>query len=133
MTNKNCLEGIRCPQCGHEDAFRIEAQITVYVTDDGTEDEGGHYAWDGESPCRCAECGHAGKLEDFRIQNQSAKQEARIRDAAPDLLAALEKTSEILSDMATYLEGCRDEPEVEANHAIIEARRAIAKATGGAS
>jgi hypothetical protein len=43
MTNKNCLEGIRCPQCGYEDAFRIEAQIRVYVTDDGTEDEGGHY------------------------------------------------------------------------------------------
>ena len=74
MTNKNCLEGIRCPQCGHEDAFRIEAQITVYVTDDGTEDEGGHYAWDGESPCRCAECGHAGKIADFRIENEKAEQ-----------------------------------------------------------
>jgi hypothetical protein len=75
MTNENCLEGIRCPQCGYEDAFRIEAQITVYVTDDGTEDEGGHYAWDGESPCHCAECDHAGTIKDFRIENESAKQE----------------------------------------------------------
>jgi Zn ribbon nucleic-acid-binding protein len=75
MTNKNCLEGIRCPQCGHEDGFRIEAQITVYVNDDGTEDEGGHYAWDGESPCSCAECDHAGTIKDFRVENQSSKQE----------------------------------------------------------
>jgi hypothetical protein len=79
MTNNNCLEGIRCPNCGHEDGFRIDAQITVYVTDDGTEDEGGHYAWDGESPCRCAECNHAGRIKDFRIENQSAEQEACLR------------------------------------------------------
>jgi hypothetical protein len=67
MTNKNCLEGIRCPQCDQEDAFRIEARIMVYVTDDGTE-EGGHYAWDGESPCHCADCRHAGTIKDFQIE-----------------------------------------------------------------
>ena len=67
MTNKNCLEGIRCPECGHEDAFRIEAQIMVIVRDDGTEDGGGDYAWDDESPCRCAECNHAGKIK--RLSN----------------------------------------------------------------
>jgi Zn ribbon nucleic-acid-binding protein len=72
MTNKNCLEGIRCPQCGHEDAFRIEAQITVYVTDDGTEDQGGDYAWEDESPCQCVACMHTATIKDFRIENQSA-------------------------------------------------------------
>jgi len=25
MTNENCLEGIRCPQCGQEDCFKITA------------------------------------------------------------------------------------------------------------
>jgi hypothetical protein len=72
--NKNCLQGIRCPQCGYEDAFRIEARIMVYVTDDGTEDEGGHYGWDEESFCGCAECDHAGTIKDFRIENQREAQ-----------------------------------------------------------
>jgi hypothetical protein len=71
MTNTNCLEGIRCPHCGDEDAFRIEAQVTVYVTDEGTEDQGGDYAWEDESPCQCAACKHGGTIKDFRIENQS--------------------------------------------------------------
>jgi hypothetical protein len=132
MTNKNCLEGIRCPECGHEDGVLIAATIYVHVTDEGTE-EGGDTEWTDASYCECAGCKHAATVKDFTIENQSAKQKARLRDAAPDLLAALEKTSEILSDMATYLEGCRDEPEVEANNAILDARRAIAKAKGGAA
>jgi len=42
MTNENCLEGIRCPQCGQEDCFKITALITCNVTDDGSEPVGDH-------------------------------------------------------------------------------------------
>jgi len=125
MTNKNCLEGIRCPQCGDEDAFRIEAQITVYVTDDGTEDDGGHYAWDDQSPCRCAGCGHAGTIKDFTIENQ---ENARLIEAASDMLEALEAAEAIISGlMAEFDEDENDVPS------IVGIRAAIAKAKGGAA
>ena len=70
MTNTNCLQGFRCPECDESDAFRIEARITVFVTDDGTEDECGQYVWDGDSPCQCGDCGHNGTIKDFRVENQ---------------------------------------------------------------
>jgi hypothetical protein len=68
MTNTNCLEGIRCPSCGHEDDFRIEARIMIFVADNGTDDESGQYAWDGESPCWFAGCAHEGKIKYFENQ-----------------------------------------------------------------
>jgi DNA-directed RNA polymerase subunit RPC12/RpoP len=34
MPNTNCLEGIRCPKCGHEDAFKIEAKVLVELRAD---------------------------------------------------------------------------------------------------
>jgi hypothetical protein len=66
MSNTNCLEHIRCPTCGSEDAFRVSARIWIFVTDDGTEDEGGHYEWDNDSPCQCADCDRLGTIKDFR-------------------------------------------------------------------
>ena len=73
MTNKNCLEGFRCPKCGAEDAFYIEARIEVLVRDDGTEDQGGDYIWDQEHPCCCAACKHLGRVSDFTVENQTGK------------------------------------------------------------
>lgn len=68
MTNTNCLEGVRCPACGQDDRFIITATVDCEVTDDGTSaDDGGHYDWDVDSPCRCPECGCHGKLHEFRI------------------------------------------------------------------
>jgi hypothetical protein len=49
MTNTNCPEGIRCPECGYEDGFYVEAIVTLLVSDDGTEDRGGDHFWDEES------------------------------------------------------------------------------------
>lgn len=56
MANKNCLEGVRCPKCGQEDRFHINAEITVSVTDDGTEDMDGNYGWSENSACFCPDC-----------------------------------------------------------------------------
>ncbi len=52
MTNTNCLEGIKCPQCGNGAHFRIEAVIVCHVTDDGSEPTGDHH-WDKDSFCHC--------------------------------------------------------------------------------
>jgi hypothetical protein len=64
MANENCLEGIKCPDCGNEDEFRIEAVIVCQVTDDGSEPIGDHY-WDEKSYCHCPVCEKDGKLAEF--------------------------------------------------------------------
>jgi DNA-directed RNA polymerase subunit RPC12/RpoP len=64
MANTNCLEGIRCPKCGHEDSFKIEATVLVLVTDDGTEDLG-NSEWDADRYCECDNCRYAGTIKDF--------------------------------------------------------------------
>lgn len=73
MANKNCLENIKCPKCGQEDQFKIVAETTVLVSDDGTEDCGGGYDWDHDSFCQCTECEHEGKLSDFYITKTESK------------------------------------------------------------
>ena len=130
MTNKNCLEGIRCPECGHEDAFRIEAQITVHVTDEGTE-EGGDTEWTDASYCECAGCKHAATIKDFTIENHSAKQDDSLRDAAPELVEVLEIALECID--AAFQDGFTEEEALIFDPFILTARAAIAKAKGGAA
>jgi hypothetical protein len=50
MPNTNCLQGMRCPKCGHEDSFKIEVIAIVLVTDDGAEDLG-NAEWDDHHYC----------------------------------------------------------------------------------
>ncbi|MGL4465723.1 MAG: hypothetical protein ACRC1K_26530 [Planctomycetia bacterium] len=67
MTNVNCLDGVCCPTCGQEQRFLITALVDCEVTDDGAwAADHGHYDWDGESACRCPECGRYGRLREFR-------------------------------------------------------------------
>lgn len=69
MTNTNCLEGIRCPECGQEDRLTITALITCVVTDNGSEPVGDH-EWDDDSSTHCPECGFDGKLKCFSKRNR---------------------------------------------------------------
>lgn len=66
MANTNCLEGVACPKCKQEDAFKIEAKIFVHVTDEGTEDLGGDYEWHDDAICVCDNCKHTGRLREFK-------------------------------------------------------------------
>jgi hypothetical protein len=66
MTNTNCLADIKCPKCGNDGSFRIEAVIVCHVTDDGSEPTGDHH-WDKDSFCHCPECDFDGKVSDFYI------------------------------------------------------------------
>lgn len=63
--NTNCLEGIRCPECGFEDRFEIEGTSLFTVVDDGTDDHTG-VDWTGES-CACGnpDCGYSASLAEF--------------------------------------------------------------------
>lgn len=65
MANRNCLKGMACPRCKSEEPFEIGVETTVQVWDAGA-GETGDLQWDEESDCRCVECGHAGRVADFR-------------------------------------------------------------------
>ena len=70
MANTNCLEGIRCPDCGNEDEFRIECHVVMKVTDDGVMDSAGDVEWDEDSWCFCPQCEREGKLALFRVEEE---------------------------------------------------------------
>ena len=65
MPNSNCLQNIKCPKCGNETSFRIEASIICTVTDDGSEATGDHHHWDENSYACCPLCETEGKLAIF--------------------------------------------------------------------
>ena len=66
MPNENCLEGMKCPKCGHEDSFGIACDIVMLVTDEGVSDNVGDYDWDDDAYCECRECIHSGTVKDFK-------------------------------------------------------------------
>ena len=69
--NKNCLEGMQCPECGSEGPFRIRVNVEILMYDDGSTDSpNGDQEWDDGSWCSCDECEHTGKVKAFRIINQ---------------------------------------------------------------
>lgn len=70
--NSNCLYGMQCPRCLHEDMFYITATVVVEVSDDGTGDidsTHGHY-WDEGSECSCPQCSLFGTVKDFNDWGQ---------------------------------------------------------------
>lgn len=75
MPNENCLKGIKCPNCGQEDQFRIGVQTIVIMTDDGSEDDkmGGDQEWDDDSYIECVDCHTNGKVGDFRVQTDEVE------------------------------------------------------------
>jgi hypothetical protein len=66
MPNVNCLEGMRCPNCGSEGPFRIRAEASFTVTDDGTCEEYDNVEWYDTSSCACLECKFQENVEDFK-------------------------------------------------------------------
>ncbi|SNS00143.1 hypothetical protein SAMN04488503_2278 [Humidesulfovibrio mexicanus] len=70
MSNSNCLEGFRCPECGSYEPFDIEVKTTVTVYDNGSGDME-HAEWDDDSQCTCVECGHMGIVGAFTSDSES--------------------------------------------------------------
>ncbi len=67
MPNTNCLEGIRCPKCGHEDSFKVEATVLVRVEDDGVTDDLSESQFDVDHYCECDNCHYSGTIKDFTL------------------------------------------------------------------
>lgn len=64
--NDNCLDEIRCPRCGSERKFDIEATTIATVLDDGV-DETHDMEWGDNSSITCRNCSHAGTVADFTV------------------------------------------------------------------
>jgi len=75
MTNTNCLEGMSCPDCGSEEPFRIQAEVTVKMYDSGSDNVDGDITWSGDNTCTCVECGYLGPVVDFR-DNEDESEDA---------------------------------------------------------
>ena len=64
--NTNCLEGIRCPECGQDEVFDIVVSTTVRVTDEGFDlAEYSSTEWDEYSSITCPDCEKSGEVADF--------------------------------------------------------------------
>ena len=71
MSDTNCLQGIRCPECGQEDRFEIEIKVMVEVTDEGTGDFTSNVGdWEDSSYIACKECRHPGTVAEFTITEE---------------------------------------------------------------
>ncbi|MBI1347071.1 hypothetical protein GC163_12365 [bacterium] len=139
MTNTNCLEGIRCPQCGQENRFKITALITCVVTDSGSEPVGDH-DWDDESGTQCPECGFTGKLKGFRKRNRlppdpDNMNSSRADWAAVALRAFMERTGadqeDALGDLLGDLMHWADRNNFDFDMALDRARWHYEAETGG--
>jgi len=70
--NDNCLEGMKCPNCGSEGPFRINGTACFIVHDDGT-DEYNEVEWQDNDFCGCVNCNYDGKVIDFCVSEQQRK------------------------------------------------------------
>jgi hypothetical protein len=85
MTNENCLQGLKCPQCGNEDRLLITATIQADVTDGGAEPaEGSDMHWGDDSLTICPMCDRDGPLTDYRTGKAPATIVANRRPLPPD-------------------------------------------------
>jgi hypothetical protein len=73
--NSNCLEGMRCPQCGALEPFDIYGPCSVTVRDDGTETVQ-YVEWNDDYACSCPACEFDGLVQDFKIVNQRKRRMA---------------------------------------------------------
>lgn len=67
--NENALAGMRCPECGAEEEFRISASSMFQVDDSGTIDHE-EVDWDDGSYMECKACHYGGIVMNFKIKNQ---------------------------------------------------------------
>jgi len=63
--NENCLEGMRCPECGSYEPFTIHVEAEALMYDNGYKDVC-NLEWDDDSYCRCKACGFTGVVMNFR-------------------------------------------------------------------
>ena len=70
MPNENCLEGLACPICGHDESLQITVEHIVLMRDDGHDfDHSKHSHWDDDSQCQCPTCEYTATVQHFDLDN----------------------------------------------------------------
>jgi len=68
--NTNCLAGLKCPECGALEPFKIAATMDVIVVDNGTDDYSGDVEWNDAADCMCQNCKFTGIVKDFKAADR---------------------------------------------------------------
>jgi hypothetical protein len=103
--NTNCLEGMCCPKCLSLGTFRIEVTSTNIVSDEGVECSESGQEWEDKSYCECSDCGHYGKVKDFRLPQQEATKVMRTAKKNLPLLVGTLKTLDGKNALNARLKG----------------------------
>lgn len=69
--NMNCLEGMRCPNCGDFGPFNIIGRARFHVTDEGV-DESTEIEWSDIQSVHCPECNTWHDMEEVRDAEKKA-------------------------------------------------------------
>lgn len=64
--NTNCLEGIRCPNCGSLGPFLVISECLAIVADDGVEQTSDH-DWSYSKVCACQDCWFEDAYSAFKL------------------------------------------------------------------
>jgi hypothetical protein len=83
--NTNCLDGMRCPECGSYKPFDIVVGCIARTFDSGVEHTW-DFDWSFESSCTCVICGHHGQVKDFKEDDCGL---GSMRDAAATTIGTI--------------------------------------------
>lgn len=69
--NENCLENMRCPNCGNMDRLQVVGTARFDVTDDGVDfaENDMDIEYGNDAPTRCPDCKFEGTWKDFDNRN----------------------------------------------------------------
>ena len=70
--NVNCLVSMRCPVCHSLEPFRIQACVSLLVTDAGTA-EYSDAEWSYKDGIKCQMCGTTGRVYQFSVKYKDAR------------------------------------------------------------
>jgi hypothetical protein len=107
--NTNCLEGMKCPNCGSEGPFTVAVTGWTKVSDDGT-DHVEDVEWEDDAKTYCTQCPREGTWESFRIPTAKSR--------ALTLLAQYDEAMTLLTQLVQ--DGGRDKRIMEARATVEE-------------
>lgn len=65
--NANCIEGFKCPECGHTESFRI-GMIGNFHYRDGLISTSTSAQFKPNTYCQCNQCDHAATVAEFTVK-----------------------------------------------------------------
>ena len=75
--NVNCLENVRCPNCGNSDKFYVIGTALFEITDDGVEiaPDAADIEYEDDARAFCPDCPYEGAWETFQLCGEHGEDE----------------------------------------------------------